>query len=109
MAMATCVLTCRNWFCMSRITCLIIFSGCSALSIRSFRFARTNVETRSSNAMMDSLFLTGQISFVFLGDLDADGEADADAQRQPNRWLMQRLADGGANGSAHECSDDGCV
>ena len=36
---------------MSRMTCLIIFSGSSALSIRSFRLARTNVETRSSNAM----------------------------------------------------------
>src|SRR5580704_1651903 len=41
---------------MSRITCLIIFSGSSALSIRSLRLARTNVETRSSNAMMDSFF-----------------------------------------------------
>src|SRR5271157_60988 len=51
MAIATCVFTCRSWFCMSRITCLIIFSGSSALSIRSLRFARTNVETRSSNAI----------------------------------------------------------
>src|ERR1700693_3689783 len=39
---------------MSRITCLIIFSGSSALSIKSLRVARTNVETRSSNAMTDS-------------------------------------------------------
>src|ERR1700691_281575 len=52
MAMATCVLTCSNWFCMSRITCLIIFSGSSALSIRSFRFARTSLDTRSSSAIM---------------------------------------------------------
>src|ERR1700678_997423 len=44
---------------MSRITCLIIFSGSSALSIRSLRLARTNVETRSSNAMVDSFFAFG--------------------------------------------------
>src|SRR5712671_7991037 len=56
MAIATCVLTCKSWFCMSRITCLIIFSGSSALSIKSLRLARTNVETRSSNAMVDSFF-----------------------------------------------------
>src|SRR5882762_9768993 len=55
MAIATCVLTCRSWFCMSRMTCLIIFSGSSALSIRSLRLARTRVETRSSNAIRDSL------------------------------------------------------
>src|SRR5579864_6659317 len=40
---------------MSRMTCLIIFSGSSALSIRSLRLARTRVETRSSNAIGDSL------------------------------------------------------
>src|ERR1700683_820489 len=51
MAIATWVLTCRSWFCMSRMTCLIIFSGSSALSIRSFRFARTKVATRSISAM----------------------------------------------------------
>src|SRR5580700_6381793 len=52
MAMATCVLTCSNWFCISRITCLIIFSGSSALSMRSFKFARTSVDTRSSSAII---------------------------------------------------------
>src|ERR1700730_12195771 len=52
MAIATCVLTCRSWFCMSRMTCLIIFSGCSALSTKSLRFARTSVETLSSSALM---------------------------------------------------------
>src|SRR6476646_1293244 len=36
---------------MSRITCLIMISGCSALSINSFKFARINVETLSSNAI----------------------------------------------------------
>src|SRR3954466_10333182 len=49
--MATCVFTCRSWFSMSRITCLIIFSGSSARSIKSLRFARTSVATRSSTAM----------------------------------------------------------
>src|SRR5437016_6826125 len=39
---------------MSRMTCLIIFSGCSARSIRSLRLARTKVDTRSSNAIGDS-------------------------------------------------------
>src|SRR5262249_33265196 len=39
---------------MSRMTCLIIFSGCSALSIKSFRLARINVDTRSSNAITSS-------------------------------------------------------
>src|SRR5262249_4708496 len=51
MAMATWVLTCMSWFCMSRITCLIIFSGSSALSIRSFRFARINVQTLANKAI----------------------------------------------------------
>src|SRR5579872_6189308 len=113
MAMATCVLTCRNWFCMSRMTCLIIFSGCSALSIRSLRFARTKVETRSSNAMMVHSFFqplaSSYVAFVLFRDLDADSETDADAQREPDRRLMQRLADGGTDPSADECSDDARV
>src|SRR5579871_4779317 len=40
---------------MSMITCLIIFSGSSALSTRSLRFARTKVETRSKSAISTSL------------------------------------------------------
>src|SRR4051794_30725424 len=36
---------------MSRITCLSIFSGSSALSTRSLRLARMRVETRSMRAM----------------------------------------------------------
>src|SRR5262249_51419282 len=52
MEIATCVFTCRSWFCMSRMTCLIIFSGSSALSIKSFRLARIRVVTRSSNAIV---------------------------------------------------------
>src|ERR1700731_796716 len=54
---------------MSRITCLIIFSGSSALSIRSLRLARTNVETRSSKAMLDSFFcflLLASCSYLLL-------------------------------------------
>src|SRR6476660_5737572 len=51
MATATWVLTWSSWFSISRMTCLIIFSGSSARSIRSLRFARTSVATRSSTAM----------------------------------------------------------
>src|SRR5580658_514043 len=65
MAIATCVLTCKSWLFMSRITCLIIFSGSSALSIKSLRLARTKVETRSSNAIWDSFALVvGRSSLV---------------------------------------------
>src|ERR1051325_1673339 len=56
MAMATCVFTCMSWFCMSRITCFNIFSGSSALSIRSLRFARTRVETLSNSAIRNLAF-----------------------------------------------------
>src|SRR4051812_9565890 len=52
MAMATCVLTCMNWFCMSRRSCLSSFSGSSALSTKSFRFALISVVTRSSNGIL---------------------------------------------------------
>src|SRR5215469_12980458 len=60
MAIATWVFTCNNWFSMSRMTCLIITSGCSALSIKSFRLARINVDTRSSSAIVppNELFCT---------------------------------------------------
>src|SRR5581483_7211228 len=61
MAIATCVFTCRSWFCMSRMTCLIIFSGSSALSTRSLMLARINVETLSSNAMTQTPFAFLQI------------------------------------------------
>src|SRR6266850_5844638 len=43
---------------MSRITCLIIFSGSSARSTMSFRFARINVLTRSKSPMMNLLSKT---------------------------------------------------
>src|ERR1700739_289481 len=49
---ATCVFTCRYWFSISRITCLIIFSGSSARSIMSLRFARIKVLTRSKSPMV---------------------------------------------------------
>src|ERR1700730_1420778 len=52
METATWVLTCKYWFSMSRITCLIILSGSSAWSIMSFRFARIRVLTRSRSPMM---------------------------------------------------------
>src|SRR5713101_5619050 len=63
MAIATWVLTCKSWFCMSRMTCLIIFSGSSALSMRSLRLARTKVETRSSNAIKH-LLVSSQFSVL---------------------------------------------
>src|ERR1700719_4585182 len=43
---------------MSRMTCLIMISGCSALSISSFRFARIKVETLSSNAINSSKIIS---------------------------------------------------
>src|SRR5882724_3064349 len=49
---ATCVFTCKYWFSISRITCLIIFSGSSARSIMSFRLARIRVPTRSKSPMV---------------------------------------------------------
>src|SRR5277367_485601 len=55
MAMATCVLTWRSWFSMSRTSCLQSFSGSSAFSMRSLMLARKSVPTRSSNAMVNLL------------------------------------------------------
>src|SRR5271157_5989724 len=45
---------------MSRITCLISFSGSSALSTRSLRFALTSVATRSINAITCLLYFVGK-------------------------------------------------
>src|SRR2546421_4841344 len=58
METATCVLTWRYWFSMSRITCLIIFSGSSARSTMSLMFARIKVLTRSKSPMMNLLSRT---------------------------------------------------
>src|SRR5216683_1702467 len=58
METATCVLTWRYWFSMSRITCLIIFSGSSARSTMSLIFARISVPTRSKSPMIDLLSRT---------------------------------------------------
>src|ERR1035441_6328453 len=54
MAIATCVFTCNNWFSMSRTICFNIRSGSSAFSTRSFKFARSNVLTLSSNDIRSS-------------------------------------------------------
>src|SRR5260370_28201690 len=51
----TCVLTWRYWFSMSRITCLIIFSGSCARSTMSLIFARIKVLTRSKSPMVNLL------------------------------------------------------
>src|SRR5215469_14534020 len=57
-----------NWFSMSRITCFNIFSGFSALSMRSFRLARTSVATRSSNVIRTpcSKLSLSAISFLLI-------------------------------------------
>src|ERR1700752_3822083 len=59
---------------MSRFTCLIIFSGSSALSIRSLRLARTNVETRSSNAMANSFFFFWLLALTSCSSHSCDPE-----------------------------------
>src|SRR5215469_15459066 len=46
---------------MSSRSCFSIFSGSSALSIRSFTFARSNVETRSKSAMTLLPSLTAKV------------------------------------------------
>src|SRR5262245_60760364 len=71
MAMATWVFTCMSWFRISRVTCLIIFSGSSARSIRSFRLARINVDTLSNKAIQTSYLLVKSLLglFVRLGRL----------------------------------------
>ncbi len=98
MAIATCVLTCRSWFCMSRITCLIIFSGSSALSMRSLRFARTKVATRSSSAMVDSLLQLPAACFLLLANLRV-GPASR-FMRPMDRFALRalRLPCGGTRG-----------
>src|SRR4029077_14112941 len=121
MAMATWVLTCRSWFCMSRITCLIIFSGCSALSTRSLRLARSSVATRSSSAMMDSFIpislQLSAFSLVFfvdgfaLGALGAtkvasDYHSDGDTHGQPDRDVAGGHAHRGADAGAESNAQD---
>src|SRR5712691_13314777 len=59
-----------SWFSMSRITCLSIFSGSSALSMRSLRLARMSAETRSMSAMTSSNSSLG----LFDRDLRVDGQ-----------------------------------
>src|SRR5271163_1948839 len=61
MAMATCVFTCSSWFSISSTSCLSIFSGSAALSIRSLRLARRRVVTRSISAMAFILSFTGWV------------------------------------------------
>src|SRR5882672_5857551 len=106
MAIATCVLTCKSWFCMSRMTCLIIFSGSSALSIRSLRLARTKVETRSSNAIKHlGVLVVGRSSWVvgfrFPRACDADRDICGDAGGYPD----SHVAGDGASGRAQRGSE----
>src|SRR5258707_4053277 len=99
MAMATCVFTCRSWLCMSRMTCLIIFSGSSALSIRSLRLARTRVETRSSNAIKHLVVsVVGRSSLVvgfrFPGARHGDRDVSGDAGGYPDSHVAGHGAPG---------------
>src|SRR5208283_2794532 len=107
-AIATWVLTCKSWLFMSRITCLIIFSGSSALSIRSFRFARTNVETRSSNAIRDSFSSVVDDSVVGRSSLvvrflvpDATYQRDRDVGGDSGGYPDSYVAGRGTEGCAH--------
>src|SRR6266516_1689950 len=96
--MATCVFTCSNWFCISTITCLIIFSGSSALSIRSLRFARTKVETRSSHAIKYLVILVvgGSSCGVRLYFPDAADKRDCNVGQDSSSYPEAHMADDGA-------------
>src|ERR1051325_5742811 len=88
---------------MSRITCLIIFSGSSALSIRSLRLARTRVETLSSNAITTPFAtLLAALADLFgfwrgrlcadcvpaIANADSDRQSDPRSQGEPYPHLM---------------------
>src|SRR5713101_10161406 len=105
MAMATCVLTCRSWLCMSRMTCLIIFSGSSALSIRSLRLARTKVETRSSNAIRDSFYYRRWSLVVRSLAPGAACERNCYVGCYSGGYPDARVAGGGTDGRAHGGSE----
>src|SRR5882724_3770658 len=105
MAIATCFLTCKSWFCMSRMTCLIIFSGSSALSIRSLRLARTKVETRSSNAIKHlGVLVVGRSSLVFGFRLPGACYGDRDVGCDSGGYPDTHVAGRGANGRAERGS-----
>src|SRR6266498_3672955 len=70
--MATCVFTCMSWFSMSWITCRSMTSGSSALSTRSFKFARISVVTRSKSAIFVLLPGRSLHSIVGFGRLVPD-------------------------------------
>jgi hypothetical protein len=86
---------------------LIIFSGSSALSIRSFRFARTKVETRSSNAIRDSFTsVVGRSSFVVRSFApDAAYQRDRDVGCDSDGYPDAHMSGGGAEGRAHGSSE----
>src|SRR5918996_5844371 len=97
-AMATWVFTCMSWFCISRITCLIIFSGSSALSIRSFRLARISVDTLSNKAIKPPIYWFGRLGlFARFGRFVSDqsnlgkqlGELHS-GERFEQRWNLRR-------------------
>src|SRR5579864_43332 len=99
MAMATCVFTCNNWFSISRITCLISFSGFSALSTRSFRFARIKVATRSINdisILHSQTLLSGSTrrgQFRTPEPPYCDQNPNRNAHEQPRPQMTEEVAD----------------
>src|SRR5581483_1295576 len=97
---------------MSRITCLIIFSGSSALSIKSFRLARTSVETLSNSAITTPSSLSVEALRLrrpwplthcvpAIANTDRNRQSDPSAERNPHTHVMG----GGAHGSADAGSD----
>src|SRR5215469_14001640 len=88
---------------MSRITCLMSFSGFSALSIRSFRFARIKVATRSindisllqfSNLLLDS---PGSGEFRPPQSPYRDQDSHSNAYEQPSPQMAEEIANQDAN------------
>src|SRR5215467_8766074 len=98
METATCVLTCKYWFSMSRITCLIIFSGSSARSIMSLRFARIKVPTRSKSPMV---FLLPRKSLRMRAKQDRRGHLEDDPR---NNAKSTEIFDAGED-SRHQVAD----
>src|SRR5215471_2822571 len=119
MAIATWDFTCNNWFSMSRMTCLIITSGCSALSIKSFRLARIKVDTRSSSAIVppNELFarsfrtgadLQGRLEVEHLVQQNHSGQHQNQRTQYPRRLEpgpFRVVADGlPVNGNQHDAN-----
>src|SRR5258708_33649567 len=95
METATCVFTCRYWFSISRITCLIMLSGSSARSIMSLRFARIKVLTRSRSPMM---ILLSNRKHLLPFSRAQSRQRQCEAVLQHNRQVTRNVRE-------HECDD----